>query len=118
LRRTYCDVHAVPVDEREELAEHLEDWDQGISSLNPEVAIKITSNVVLAILSRLDPDALDIPIDAETRIQVVEKMSHLGTARKHQFAAFVRQEGCLVVWSDDISTLIEAAEALEARFVQ
>jgi predicted N-formylglutamate amidohydrolase len=111
-------VHAVPVDEREELDEHLEDWDQGISSLNPEVAIKITSNVVLAILSRLDPDALDIPIDAETRIQVVEKMSHLGTARKHQFAAFVRQEGCLVVWSDDISTLIEAAEALEARFVQ
>jgi hypothetical protein len=117
-RRTYCDIHTIPVDEREELSHHLEDWDQGVGSLNPEVAVKITSNVVLAILARLEPEALEIPIDPELRIQVVEKISHLGTARKHQYAAFVREENCLVFWSDDISTVVEAAEKLEARMVQ
>jgi hypothetical protein len=38
--------------------------------------------------------------------------------RKHQFAAFVRSEACLVVWSDEVDTIIESAEALELRMIQ
>lgn len=52
-----------------------------------------------------------------TRIQILEELSHLAGARKHQFAAFCRQERCLVVWADDVETLIPSAEALEQRMI-
>jgi len=52
-----------------------------------------------------------------TRIQILDELSHLAGARKHQFAAFCRQEGCLVVWADEVETLIPSAEALEQRMM-
>lgn len=60
----------------------------------------------------------DIAIDPNTRIQVIDEINHLAGARKHQFAAFVRSEACLVVWSDEVDTIIESAEALELRMIQ
>lgn len=60
----------------------------------------------------------DIAIDPNTRIQVIDEINHLAGARKHQFAAFVRSEACLVVWSDEVDTVIESAEALELRMIQ
>jgi hypothetical protein len=60
----------------------------------------------------------DIAIDPNTRIQVIDEIAHLAGARKHQFAAFVRSENCLVVWSDEVDTIMESAEALEQRMIQ
>jgi hypothetical protein len=56
-------------------------------------------------------------LDENTRIQILEEISHLAGARKHQFAAFCRQEQCLVVWADEVETLIPSAEALEQRMI-
>ena len=102
----------------EPMMESLLTWEAAVSTLNPEVAIKITSKVVHAIMARLAPNVTDIAIDANTRIQVVDEIAHLAGARKHQFAAFVRAEQCLVVWSDEVDTIMESAEALELRMIQ
>lgn len=56
-------------------------------------------------------------LDVNTRIQILEELSHLAGARKHQFAAFCRKEQCLVVWADEVETLIPSAEALEQRML-
>lgn len=100
------------------MMESLLTWEAAVSTLNPEVAIKITSKVVTAIMARLAANVTDIAIDANTRIQVVDEIAHLAGARKHQFAAFVRAEQCLVVWSDEVDTIMESAEALELRMIQ
>lgn len=62
-------------------------------------------------------DAIEITLDVNTRIQILDELSHLAGARKHQFAAFCRQEQCLVVWADEVETLIPSAEALEQRMI-
>lgn len=64
-----------------------------------------------------DPDAHEIVIDVNTRIQVLEEISHLAGARKHQCAAFIRAENCLIVWTDEVETVVESAEALEQRMI-
>lgn len=60
----------------------------------------------------------ELLIDANTRIQVLDKMHHIGRARKYQYAAFVRDEGVLVVWADLVENIIPAAEALEDALMQ
>jgi hypothetical protein len=62
-------------------------------------------------------DAIEITLDVNTRIQILDELNHLAGARKHQFAAFCRQEQCLVVWADEVETLIPSAEALEQRMI-
>jgi hypothetical protein len=52
-------------------------------------------------------------ISANSRIQVLDEMSLLGRARKHQYAAFIRDEGVLCVWSDNVKTVVAEAEKLE-----
>jgi hypothetical protein len=47
----------------------------------------------------------------------VEEVSHLAGARKHQCAAFIRSENCLSVWTDEVETVIQSAEALEQRMI-
>lgn len=56
-------------------------------------------------------------LDVNTRIQILDELSHLAGARKHQFAAFCRKEACLVVWADEVESLIPSVEALEQRMV-
>ncbi|KAJ9105388.1 hypothetical protein QFC21_001758 [Naganishia friedmannii] len=99
------------------MREALWDWEQAICLLNPEVALRISSKVVQAIMARAEPDAHEIVIDVNTRIQVLEEVSHLAGARKHQCAAFIRSENCLIVWTDEVETVIQSAEALEQRMI-
>ncbi|TYJ52433.1 hypothetical protein B9479_006974 [Cryptococcus floricola] len=100
-----------------ETSRRLKEWDSAISTLNPEVVMKITSKVVQAIMARCDDSAIEITLDVNTRIQILDDLSQLAGARKHQFAAFVRSEACLVVWADEVETLIPSAEALEQRMI-
>ncbi|ODN75346.1 hypothetical protein L202_06522 [Cryptococcus amylolentus CBS 6039] len=100
-----------------ETSRRLKEWDSAISTLNPEVVMKITSKVVQAIMARCDDSAIEITLDVNTRIQILDDLSQLAGARKHQFAAFVRSESCLVVWADEVETLIPSAEALEQRMI-
>lgn len=69
------------------------------------------------IFSDSRPDLAELCLDANTRIQVIESVSHLGTARKNQYAAFVRDEAVLVVWADAVDELIPAAAKLEKSLI-
>jgi hypothetical protein len=40
-------------------------------------------------------------------------MTMLARARKHQYAAFIRDEGVLCVWSDNVKSILQEAESLE-----
>ena len=60
----------------------------------------------------------ELVIDADTRIQILDEIPHLARARKHQYAAFVREEQVLCVWADHVEAVIPAAEALEDALIQ
>lgn len=59
----------------------------------------------------------ELIIDVNTRIQILDTIPLLARARKHQYAAFVRTEGVLVVWADTVDNIILAAEALEEALI-
>lgn len=59
----------------------------------------------------------ELLIDENTRIQILDTMLHAARARKHQYAAFVRDEGVLLVWADRVENIIPAAEALEEALI-
>lgn len=48
---------------------------------------------------------------------MLESVTHLGTARKNQYAAFIREEAVLVVWADAVDELIPAAAKLEKALI-
>jgi hypothetical protein len=52
-----------------------------------------------------------------TNAQVLDTIEHIGSARKNQYAAFVREEGVLVVWADTVQALIPTAKSVEASLV-
>lgn len=59
------------------------------------------------------PNDYEFFINANTRIQVLTDMTMLARARKHQYAAFIRDEGVLCVWSDNVKAILQEAENLE-----
>jgi hypothetical protein len=78
----------------------------------------VKSRVVYTIVERLTSGETGIPLRDNQRIQVVDDFIGLCRARKHQYAAFVRQEGLLVVWDDDPSQLISRIESIEADLIR
>jgi hypothetical protein len=50
-------------------------------------------------------------------VQVLDTIESIGSARKNQYAAFVREEGVLVVWADSVQSLIPTAKTIEASLV-
>jgi len=64
------------------------------------------------------PSMTELIIDANTRIQILDKVEQLARARKHQYAAFIRSEEVLCVWSDHVEAVIPAAESLEESLIQ
>ncbi|KAJ9116614.1 hypothetical protein QFC20_000547 [Naganishia adeliensis] len=93
-------------------------FEMAVTALNPEVAFKIRSPIVKTIMATcITPDMAEFTIDANTRIQILDKLPHLARARKHQYAAFVRDEGVLCVWADTVETIITATETLERSLI-
>ncbi|WVR04423.1 hypothetical protein IAU60_001425 [Kwoniella sp. DSM 27419] len=101
--------------------EALKPFEEAISRLNPEVAIKIKSDIVYSIFETYinpSPSSNELLIDENTRIQILDTVELLARARKHQYAAFIRSEQCLVVWADAVENVIPAGEALEESLLQ
>lgn len=63
------------------------------------------------------PDMAELTINANTRIQILDKLPHLARARKHQYAAFIRDEAVLCVWADAVESIVNATEALEESLI-
>ncbi|WRT65030.1 uncharacterized protein IL334_001972 [Kwoniella shivajii] len=101
--------------------EALKPFEEAITKLNPEVAIKIKSDIVYTIMEtyiNASPSMTELVIDENTRIQILDSIELLARARKHQYAAFIRSEQVLVVWADAVENVVAAAEALEESLIQ
>ncbi|KAJ9105391.1 hypothetical protein QFC21_001761 [Naganishia friedmannii] len=93
-------------------------FETAVTALNPEVAFKVKSPIVKTVMSTcITPDMAEFTIDADTRIQILDELSHLARARKHQYAAFIRDEGVLCVWADTVDNIIAATESLEQSLI-
>ncbi|KAI9675298.1 MAG: hypothetical protein M1817_001201 [Caeruleum heppii] len=86
------------------------------SALNVQVAMTINSRVIKTFL-HWSPDAVDVPLENGLRIQIVPSISDLTRARKHQFAAFIADEGLLVVWDDDAMHVVSRAKQIESELM-
>ncbi|GAA5948186.1 hypothetical protein JCM10213_007061 [Rhodosporidiobolus nylandii] len=84
----------------------------GLSWLNAETAVILSSHVVRSILSNLSDDAERITLNEDTSIQVLDNLEDLRGAKRHQYAAFVRSNRALIIWSDDVQQLVPAAQNL------
>jgi len=60
----------------------------------------------------------DVPLRDNSRIQILEKLEDLQRARKHQYAAFVRDECSLLVWADNASRVIDVALDIEKKIIE
>lgn len=85
------------------------------AALNVEVSICIFSHVVQVIIGSLPTNVWDFPLRDDRRVQIIQHIQDLPRARKHQYAAFVREQKCLVVWSDSASKVVDQGEELEKK---
>ncbi|GAC96001.1 hypothetical protein PHSY_003580 [Pseudozyma hubeiensis SY62] len=95
----------------------LEPWVVALQTLNCEAAFTLTSSVAAGITASLPPGTFEVQLTHEDRIQVVESMQALSKARRAQGACFVRTQGCLIVWADDVKHLIDAGNSLEEKMI-
>ncbi|KAI0267998.1 glycosyl transferase family group 2-domain-containing protein [Russula aff. rugulosa BPL654] len=96
----------------------LEPFEASVRVLNPVVAVKVRSAAVHVALSTVNGDATAIYVDDDTRIQILESMSDLPRADKEQCGAFIRDERVLVVWSDNLDTIIPICRDFEDNLIK
>ncbi|KAJ7594440.1 glycosyl transferase family group 2-domain-containing protein [Mycena floridula] len=97
----------------------LEPFEQAVQQLNPIVAVKVRSAAVHAALASCEPDVTSVYVDGNTKIQIIESMNWLGQyAERDQCAAFIRDERVLVVWSDELDTIIPLCNDFEDRLIK
>lgn len=106
---------------------------QGCMALNVVCAMTVNSRVIKTFLA-WSPDAVDVPLKNGLRVQVIPTIEDLPRVRKLQFAAFIAQDGLLVVWDDgefglheddvrwkliqsDPSNLLARAKAIESELI-
>jgi hypothetical protein len=82
------------------------------------VCIRVNSDVVKVIMKNIPYDIYDVPLRDNSRIQILEQLEDLPRARKHQYAAFIRAECCLLVWADSASRVIDDAMDIEKKILE
>ncbi|QDS70380.1 hypothetical protein FKW77_009162 [Venturia effusa] len=99
--------------------EHLVDapFGQACASLNLQSAMTVNSRVIKTFLD-CSPDAVDVPLTNQTRVQVLPQIQDLASAKKNQNAAFIASEQLLVVWDDDAMNLMPRAKAIEEELLR
>ncbi|KAK9451883.1 glycosyl transferase family group 2-domain-containing protein [Limtongia smithiae] len=88
-----------------------------VAHLNAEVAMMLSFPVVNILIDAQPEDAYDIQIAPDQRIQIVETMRDLLRARRYHYAAFVRRDNCLVIWADDVATVLNLGANLEQLMI-
>lgn len=83
-----------------------------------QAACTITNPVVAGIVMTLSPTASEVVISRDERVQVLETIESLGSARKAQGAAFIRQDARLVVWSDRAEGLPQRASEMQSKLIR
>jgi len=69
-------------------------------------------------MSNIPNNIFDVPLRDDSRIQILESLDDLPRARKHQYAAFIRDECSLLVWADSAARIIDDAMDLEKKIIE
>ncbi|KAF8962847.1 glycosyl transferase family group 2-domain-containing protein [Flammula alnicola] len=97
---------------------YLAPFEAAVRVLNPLVAVKVRTAAVHSALATVPEDATAIYIDLNTRIQILDTVSHLPKADKEQCGAFIRDERVLVVWSDDLDHIVPLCNEFEEKMMK
>ncbi|SPO41429.1 uncharacterized protein PSFLO_06911 [Pseudozyma flocculosa] len=89
-----------------------------VLGLNCDAAIIVSTPLVTAALSTLEADSSEIRLAPGRRIQVVDGIDDLRSARRAQMAAFLAPEEVLVLWTESCGDLIDQVRAFEALLAQ
>ncbi|KAF6752647.1 glycosyl transferase family group 2-domain-containing protein [Ephemerocybe angulata] len=93
-------------------------FEAAVRGLNPLVAAKTRTAAAHSALATVPENASAIYIDANTRIQILETVSHLPLADKEQCAAFLRDERVLVVWCDDLDQIVPLCKEFNEKLMK
>lgn len=85
--------------------------------LQCQVILQMTNKITKSVLKHVLPSVRQIPLDSVTHVQVLQSFSDVHSIRRAQFAALIIDTGSIIIWSDDVSTLVPFAEALEKKMV-
>lgn len=85
--------------------------------LQCEVIIAITSKVTSMLLRHLPPNVKKIPLDSGTHVQVVNSYEDFMSIRRAQFATFVRENHALLIWSDQVNSILPFGREMEEKIV-
>ena len=69
-------------------------------------------------MNNIPHNICDVPLRDDSRIQILEDIDDLPRARKHQYAAFVREDCSLLVWADSASRVIDDAMDIEKKIIE
>ncbi|CAA7264548.1 unnamed protein product [Cyclocybe aegerita] len=93
-------------------------FEAAVRALNPLVAVKVRSAAVHSALGTVPEDATFMYIDINSRIQILDTVSHLPKADKEQCGAFIRDERVLIVWSDDLDQIVPLCHDFEDKMMK
>ncbi|KAJ3282591.1 hypothetical protein HDU76_008677, partial [Blyttiomyces sp. JEL0837] len=84
------------------------EFTRAVRGLNVEVAIMLTSKIIRSAIEMVPEVNRDLRLRDGSKLQVLDSIQRLPRARKLQYAALLRQEGALVVWTNSIDTIIDS----------
>ncbi|BGP40392.1 hypothetical protein JCM10449v2_004354 [Rhodotorula kratochvilovae] len=84
----------------------------GLASINAEAAVIVSSHVVRSIVASLDEEQERVTLNQDVAIQILDSLEDLKGAKRHQYAAYIRSNSALVLWTDDVSSLVPHAQTL------
>ncbi|KAI5123019.1 hypothetical protein M0805_007640 [Coniferiporia weirii] len=93
-------------------------FEAAVRALNPVVAVKVRSAAVHAALASVSDVDVALYLDSNTRIQILDNMTRLPRADKEQCAAFIRDERVLVIWSDNLDSIIPVCRDFEDKLIK
>ncbi|GAB7343119.1 hypothetical protein MBLNU457_1196t1 [Dothideomycetes sp. NU457] len=91
------------------------DFTNSIRALNVRSAMTMRTSLIEAFIRKTTSDS--IHLGGGLKVQVVQDMASLAHCNKHHFAAFVAENGLVVVWDDVPKNLIARCERLEQALV-
>ena len=80
----------------------------------------INSKLIQQVIDMTPPNATDRRLLDGSKLQILDSVGQLARARKHRWAAFLRQEKSLVIWEEklDVDALMDAADVLHKKILQ
>ncbi|CAL3967651.1 unnamed protein product [Diplocarpon coronariae] len=87
-----------------------------VTQLNVKCAITVRTRLVRTILDLYTHDF--VPLSNGLRLQIIPSMDCLHLCQKHQFAAFVRREGMMVIWADQPRYIYDRYADIESLLME